>query len=98
MMLCISNCDSDMWEGLYGNIVSAGGSTMFPGIAERMAKELAARVPSSMNVRVVAVPDRIHAAWIGGSILASLSTFNEWISKAEYEEAGSSIVHRKCNT
>ena len=31
------------------------------------------------------------------SILASLSTFQQmWISKAEYDESGPSIVHRKC--
>uniref|UniRef100_A0A1X7VST2 Actin, cytoplasmic n=1 Tax=Amphimedon queenslandica TaxID=400682 RepID=A0A1X7VST2_AMPQE len=35
--------------------------------------------------------------WIGGSILASLSTFQQmWISKQEYDESGPSIVHRKC--
>lgn len=36
------------------------------------------------------------AVWIGGSILASLSTFQQmWISKQEYDESGPSIVHRK---
>ena len=40
---------------------------------------------------------RTYAAWIGGSILASLGTFQQmWISKAEYDESGPSIVHRKC--
>ena len=35
--------------------------------------------------------------WIGGSILSSLSTFQQmWISKQEYDESGPSIVHRKC--
>jgi len=34
---------------------------------------------------------------IGGSILASLSTFQTmWIKKEEYEEAGPTLVHRKC--
>ena len=33
----------------------------------------------------------------GGSILASLGSFQQmWMSKAEYEEQGSSLVHRKC--
>eukprot|EP01083_Nonionella_stella_P192391 711196_1 len=36
-------------------------------------------------------------SWIGGSIVSSLSTFNEmWITKDEYDELGVSIVHRKC--
>lgn len=37
---------------------------------------------------------RKYSVWIGGSILASLSTFQQmWISKQEYDEAGPSIVH-----
>merc|ERR1712083_225104 len=41
--------------------------------------------------------ERKYSVWIGGSILASLSTFQQmWISKQEYDECGPSIVHRKC--
>ncbi|KAJ8795070.1 hypothetical protein J1605_018657 [Eschrichtius robustus] len=40
---------------------------------------------------------RKYSAWIGGSILASPSTFQQMrISKQEYDESGPSIVHRKC--
>lgn len=40
----------------------------------------------------------MNSAWLGGSVLTNLSTFNEmWISKEEYDEAGASIVLRKCN-
>ncbi|XDV53105.1 hypothetical protein PO909_021689 [Leuciscus waleckii] len=47
--------------------------------------------------KMIAPPERKYSVWIGGSILASLSTFQQmWISKDEYEEAGPSIVHRKC--
>ena len=50
-----------------------------------------------MKVKIIAAPERKYSVWIGGSILASLHTFQEmWISRAEYEEAGPSIVHRKC--
>ncbi|KAJ7971438.1 actin [Quillaja saponaria] len=84
-------------KDLYGNIVLSGGSTMFPGIADRMSKEITALAPSSMKVKVVAPPERKYSVWIGGSILASLSTFQQmWIAKAEYDEFGPSIVHRKC--
>ncbi len=75
----------------------SGGNTMFPGIAERMTKELVALAPSTMKIQILAPPERKYSAWIGGSILASLSTFQQmWISKAEYDETGPSIVHRKC--
>jgi actin, other eukaryote len=93
----IMKCDVDIRKDLYGNVVLSGGTTMFPGIADRMAKEVTARAPSSMKVKVVAPPERKYSVWIGGSILASLSTFQQmWIAKSEYDEAGPSIVHRKC--
>jgi len=93
----IMKCDVDIRRDLYANIVLSGGTTMFPGIAERMTKELTALAPSAMKIKVVAPPERKYSVWIGGSILASLSTFQQmWISKAEYDESGPSIVHRKC--
>ena len=93
----IMKCDVDIRKDLYKNIVLSGGTTMFPGIAERMTKEVKALAPSTMEIKVVAPPERKYSVWIGGSILASLSTFQQmWISKAEYDESGPSIVHRKC--
>jgi len=93
----IMKCDIDIRRDLYANIVLSGGTTMFPGIAERMTKEITALAPSTMKIKIVAPPERKYSVWIGGSILASLSTFQQmWISKAEYDEAGPSIVHRKC--
>jgi len=93
----IMKCDVDIRRDLYANIVMSGGTTMFPGIAERMTKELTSLAPSTMKIKVVAPPERKYSVWIGGSILASLSTFQQmWISKAEYDESGPSIVHRKC--
>jgi actin-related protein len=93
----IMKCDVDIRRDLYANVVLSGGTTMFPGIAERMTKELTALAPSTMKIKVVAPPERKYSVWIGGSILASLSTFQQmWISKAEYDESGPSIVHRKC--
>jgi len=87
----------DIRKDLYSNIVLSGGTTMFPGIADRMTKEISALAPSSIKVKVVAPAERKFSVWIGGSILSSLSTFQSmWVSKAEYEEAGPSIVHRKC--
>merc|ERR1712057_97624 len=84
-------------KDLYANIVLSGGTTMYAGIADRMSKEITALAPASMKVKVIAPPERKYSVWIGGSILSSLSTFQQmWISKQEYDESGPSIVHRKC--
>jgi actin-related protein len=93
----IMKCDVDIRKDLYNNIVCSGGTTMFEGIAERLQKEIKALAPDSMTIKIIAPPERKYSVWIGGSILSSLSTFEEmWISKNEYDEAGPSIVHRKC--
>jgi actin-related protein len=97
MFQTIMKCDVDIRKDLYANIVLSGGTTMFAGISERLTKEMTALAPSTMKIKVVAPPERKYSVWIGGSILASLSTFQQmWISKQEYDESGPSIVHRKC--
>ena len=85
-------------QDLYANTVLSGGSTMYPGIADRMQKEITAMAPSTMKIKIIAPPERKYSVWIGGSILASLSTFQQmWISKQEYDESGPSIVHRSAS-
>jgi actin beta/gamma 1 len=93
----IMKCDVDIRKDLYANTVLSGGTSMFPGIADRMQKEIQHLAPSTMKIKIIAPPERKYSVWIGGSILASLSTFQQmWISKQEYDESGPSIVHRKC--
>jgi len=93
----IMKCDVDIRKDLYANVVLSGGNTMFQGIGERMTKELKALAPSTMKIKVIAPPERKYSAWIGGSVLSALSTFQHiWMSKQEYDESGPTIVHRKC--
>ena len=93
----IMKCDEDIRTNMFANIVLSGGSTMFPGIAERMQKEITALAPPTMKIKIIAPPERKYSAWIGGSILASLSDFQPmWITKKEYDEVGPVIVEKKC--
>nr|AAF00922.1 actin I [Urostyla grandis]AAM77604.1 macronuclear actin I [Urostyla grandis] len=93
----IQECDVDVRRELYQNIILSGGTTMFEGIGERLLKEIESRAPKSINVKVIASPDRRFAVWRGGSTLTSLSTFaSMWITKEDYDEHGATIVHRKC--
>eukprot|EP00035_Acanthoeca_spectabilis_P001569 m.81135 g.81135 ORF g.81135 m.81135 type:complete len:377 (+) comp10976_c0_seq1:103-1233(+) len=93
----IFKCDIDIRKDLYANIVLSGGTTMFPGLADRVHKELRMLAPATMRVKVIAPPERKYSVWIGGSILGSLASFQQmWISRSEYDETGPSIIHRKC--
>lgn len=70
---------------------------MIPGLADRLQKEVTLLAPAGTKVRIVAPPERKYSTWIGGSIIGSLSTFQQmWISKQEYAENGPNIVNRKC--
>jgi len=93
----IMKCDVDIRKDLYANVVMSGGTTMFDKISDRLNKELVALAPATMQIKIVAPPERKYSVWIGGSILASLSTFEDmWVKKEEYDESGPGIVHRKC--
>jgi len=92
----VNYVDSEIRRELYQNVVVTGGNTLFPGLIERIQKE----VPQMYKVKLIAsnsTAERKFGAWIGGSILASLGSFQQmWMSKAEYEEHGVSLVERKC--
>ena len=90
-------CDVDIRRELYSNVVMSGGTTMFPKLADRIQNELTALAPPTMKIKCIAPAERKYSVWIGGSILASLSSFQEmWITKGEYNETGAGIVHKKC--
>jgi len=93
----IMKTDIDVRADLYSNIILSGGNTMFPGMQYRMQREMKQLAPKTMKIKIVAPAERKYSVWIGGSILASLSSFsNMWITSDEYEEQGVSIVHKKC--
>jgi actin-related protein len=93
----ILKCDTDKRKDLYGNIILSGSGTMFNGIVERLTREITLLAPAAVNIKVVGNPERRDSVWIGGSILASTDTFQSvMITRADYDEWGPSIVHRKC--
>eukprot|EP01126_Amoeba_proteus_P041669 TRINITY_DN4492_c0_g2_i6.p1 TRINITY_DN4492_c0_g2~~TRINITY_DN4492_c0_g2_i6.p1 ORF type:complete len:314 (-),score=48.52 TRINITY_DN4492_c0_g2_i6:184-1125(-) len=95
----IMQCDIDLRTPLFSNIIMSGGTTMFQGIVDRMYKEIINLAPPSMKVKIIAPKERKYSVWVGGSILASLRSFqNHWLAREEYDESGPSIVHRRCIT
>jgi centractin len=96
LLNAIMKSDIDLRPKLYSQIVLAGGSTLTPRFGERLLYDLRARSPAHTRIRISAPPERLHSCYVGGSILASLATFkNMWVSKEEYEEHGSRILHRR---
>lgn len=92
----VMKSDLDFRSTLFEQVVLAGGSTLLPGFGDRFLNDLRQRAPAHTRIRIFSPPERINSAWIGGSILASLATFkNMWVSRADYEENGASLLHRK---
>lgn len=71
----VMKCDNDVRRDLFSNIILSGGSTLFEGMAERMWQEIHQLAPTNNRIKVLAPPERLYSVWLGGSILASLSTF-----------------------
>uniref|UniRef100_A0A183BWS5 Actin-related protein 4 n=1 Tax=Globodera pallida TaxID=36090 RepID=A0A183BWS5_GLOPA len=97
-----NTCDIDIRPSLYSNLIVTGGNSLIVGFTDRLNHDLAQNCPSTIKIRVSnpnysTSTERRFGAWIGGSIVSSLGTFQQlWISKGEYEESGKSIVERKC--
>lgn len=96
----VGMCDIDVRPSLYGAVIVTGGNTLIQGFTERLNRDLSAKTPPSMRLKIISsnnAAERRFGSWIGGSILASLGTFQQmWISKQEYDEGGKSQVERKC--
>lgn len=97
----INKCDVDIRKDLWGNVVIAGRGSLFENFAERLESELKDKDlvnDKKAKLKIIASRERGYMGWIGGSIVGSLSTFQEqWISADEYAESGASMVRRKCH-
>merc|ERR1712154_47500 len=96
----MDGCDVDIRTQCMRVVVVCGGQSMLKGLVERLGKELSCTVPFSYRFKLQfndTPRERLFSPWLGGSILSSTSHFqNMWITKEEYQEIGSSVVHRKC--
>jgi len=90
----IVGCSQDLRRELYANVVLSGGTTLFPNLADRLRNEISKKVPAVNKIKVIANPDRKYSVWCGASILASLSTFQQyWITRQQYQEVGPAVIN-----
>ncbi|BGO94797.1 hypothetical protein NBRC10512_005383 [Rhodotorula toruloides] len=83
----INRADLDLRKSLFGNVVLSGGGTLVKGFGDRLLHEVKKLALRDTKIRISAPPERKYSTWIGGSILAGLSTFKRmWVSAEEYQE------------
>ncbi|RUS20832.1 hypothetical protein BC937DRAFT_94281 [Endogone sp. FLAS-F59071] len=91
----INRADLDLRKSLFANIVLSGGSTLCTGFGDRLLSEVKKLAVKDIKIKIYAPPERKYSTWIGGSILAALSTFRKmWVSAEEYQE-DTEIIHKK---
>jgi actin len=95
----IMKCENDIRKDLYSNIILAGGNTLLNDFYERINQEMQCLAPNSLcqKLKVISPSERKYLAWIGGALISGLQNFQaNWVTHAEYQEAGPQIIHRKC--
>jgi actin len=94
----VEHCDAEIQQRLTERVILSGGTSCFRGLPERLEGEMIECWPSgTKKVQISSNAIAKYSAWIGGSMLSSLSSSKSGcISKQEYDEDGPSVVVRKC--
>lgn len=102
----ITSCPMDIQKPLAANIWLSGGTTMIPGLSSRIEHDLKElyvarkfkgdrkglnRVP----IVVHDPPSRKNAVFMGASFFGKIAKPEQYISKEEYEESGTSVFFRR---
>ena len=86
--------DADIRKELCSNIVLVGGTSLLPNMEQRLSYEISGII--SGKCKIIASKfsvERSQAAFIGGSVLTSLGSFQQlWLSRKEYEDYGASLA------
>ena len=107
----IQACDIDLRAKLYEHVLLCGGGTMFPGLPTRVEQDMRALFlehalkgdKSRMHrfkLKIEDPPRRKHMAYLGAAVMAQLSedVTENWITKAEWDESGPSIIAQRFGT
>jgi actin, other eukaryote len=97
--MSLKQVDADVRSKMCENIVLSGGNSFIVGIAERLAQELKYNLIYEISVKDN-LSERFygngHSAWLGGSIVSSMSSFRKnFLSKELYDEVGRNNIHHK---
>ncbi|GJQ10822.1 hypothetical protein GpartN1_g4971.t1 [Galdieria partita] len=99
VLKALRKCDPDLRRDLVGNILLTGCSTLFPGFTKCFEDMLLERMSPMYRIKTISVmlpEERIFASWIGGSIVASLVTFQQfWFSREEFMRNGAEFILEK---
>jgi len=79
----VKTWDRENWEELLTNVVLSGGSSLIPGLSQRLEVELRKHFSEKLKpqIKVIAASGRENMGWIGASVLYSKDQLKKgWIS------------------
>ena len=80
----------------YENILLSGGNTCFNALNEQLHSELKNRLIKNMKININKSEKPKYSCWIGGNIISTLEIFKKmWVTKNDWNEKGSKVVHVK---
>ncbi|KAK4046316.1 Actin- protein 6 [Microbotryomycetes sp. JL201] len=86
---------------MWNNIILVGGSAKFPGFVERLRMDLRKFAPVEYEPKVILSADPINTIVTGSAeaLATPSAALQDWfVTKAEYQEAGSNACRRKFGT
>ncbi|KEG14266.1 putative actin [Trypanosoma grayi] len=99
LLVTCKRCLDPEWQQQAVPHVLCGGTSQTPGLRERLLKEVQQRDSSYFRYEkegAFNVSEAVDGAWTGASLAADSSSFASlWVTRADMEEEGDSILHRK---
>lgn len=98
----VFTCDCDIWQDLLLHVMVCGrdGDTsdaLVAAVQTELTASVAERMPSLCTPKVRAAGHGQADAWHGASVFATLDPgTGMWIRRADFDDGGAAVVHRKC--
>jgi len=94
----IKSWDRENWEELISSIILSGGTSLIPGLKERLTTELMSYFSDKIRnkINITAVSGRENMGWIGASILYTKNQLDKgWIQNPEFQSVSNENIQQE---
>jgi centractin len=96
VMSSINKVDIQLKQKSYENILLSGGNTAIKGLLEKLTSDIKDKAYKNLKINLKTTPKPEYCCWMGGNMISTLEIFKRmWVSKSDWSEKGSKIIHIK---
>jgi centractin len=96
VMSSINKVDIELRQKSYENILLSGGNTAIKGLLEKLTSDIKDKAYKNLRINLKTTPKPEYCCWMGGNMISTLEIFKRmWVSKSDWSEKGSKIIHIK---